>query len=266
MSADQFAQARIQQALARRPGPPHLVPYVMAGFPHRGDTVPQLLAAQAAGGAVVELGLPYSDPLADGPTIQAAGQRALAEGMSVALALEQVREARAQGLAVPLVVMTYLNPLLQMGLGDFCRRAVRAGVEGVLVPDLPLEESEELSGAAAQAGLAVVTMVAPTTPDGRLKRAAELSTGFLYCVSRTGVTGAGSEDRDEGRQLLARARRLTDIPLALGFGVRRLEQIQGLAGLADAVVVASVLLEAAADASDPAHAVGLTLRGLQASA
>lgn len=265
MSVDASAQARIRQALARRPGPPHVVPYVMAGFPHRGDTVPQLLAAQEAGGALVELGLPYSDPLADGPTIQAAGQRALGQGMSVALALEQVREARAQGLAVPLVVMTYLNPLLQMGLGDFCRRAVAAGVEGVLVPDLPLEESEELVGAAARAGLAVVTMVAPTTPDWRLERAAELSTGFLYCVSRTGVTGAGSEDRDEGRQLLARARQLTDIPLALGFGVRRAEQIQGLAGLADAVVVASLLLEAAADATDPAHEVGVVLRSLQAA-
>jgi tryptophan synthase alpha chain len=241
-----------------------LIPYVMGGMSP--DWLEVAQAAVAAGADALEVGLPFSDPLADGPTIQAAGQRALAEGMTVALALEQVREARTRGLAVPLVVMTYLNPLLQMGLADFCRRAVAAGVDGVLVPDLPLEESLALVGAAADVGLAVVTMVAPTTPDWRLRRAAELSTGFLYCVSRTGVTGRGSEDQDEGRQLLARARQITDIPLALGFGVSRAEQIRGLAGLADAVVVGSALLEAAAEAADPAGEVGALLRSLQNSA
>ena len=263
MRAADGAPTRIREALARRPGPPHLVPYLMAGFPRRDDTVSLLLAAQVGGAALVELGLPYSDPLADGPTIQAAGQRALAEGMTVAIALQQVQQARAGGLTVPLVVMTYLNPLLQMGLAEFCRRAVASGVDGVLVPDLPLEEADELLGAAAVAGLGVTTMVAPTTPDQRLARAAMLSTGFLYCVSRTGVTGGGSEDQEEGRQLLLRARRLTDIPVALGFGVRRSEQIQSLAGLADAVVVGSVLLEAASKATDPARAVGLVLERLQ---
>ncbi|MHB1527158.1 MAG: tryptophan synthase subunit alpha [Candidatus Dormibacteria bacterium] len=265
MRAAGFAQTRIRTALARRPGQPHLVPYLMAGFPHRDDTVSLLLAAQAAGAALVELGLPYSDPLADGPTIQAAGQRALAEGMTVAIALRQVRQARAEGLSVPLVVMTYLNPILRMGLAEFCRAAVASGVDGVLVPDLPLEEAEELVAAAKSADLGIITMVAPTTPDQRLARAAALSTGFLYCVSRTGVTGGGPEDQEEGRQLLLRARRLTDIPVALGFGVRRPEQIQSLAGLADAVVVGSVLLEAATDAVDPARAVGLALERLRAT-
>ena len=245
-------------ALERRPGPPRVIAYLMAGFPRREDTTAMLLAAQRAGAALVELGLPFSDPLADGPTIQAAGTRALAGGMTTALALKQVRRARADGLTVPLVVMTYLNPILQMGLADFCAKAAVVGVDGVLVPDLPIDEAGELSQLAATSGLAFNTMVAPTTPDRRL------STGFLYCVSRTGVTGAGPEDQSEGRELLRRARSLTEVPLVLGFGVRRAEQVRALTGLADAVVVGSALLEVAASAPDPAAAVARALEELRA--
>ena len=251
-------------ALERRPGPPRVIAYLMAGFPRREDTTAMLLAAQRAGAALVELGLPFSDPLADGPTIQAAGTRALAGGMTTALALKQVRRARADGLTVPLVVMTYLNPILQMGLADFCAKAAVVGVDGVLVPDLPIDEAGELSQLAATSGLAFNTMVAPTTPDRRLTAAARLSTGFLYCVSRTGVTGAGPEDQSEGRELLRRARSLTEVPLVLGFGVRRAEQVRALTGLADAVVVGSALLEAAASAPDPAAAVARALEELRA--
>ncbi|MHB1499887.1 MAG: tryptophan synthase subunit alpha [Candidatus Dormibacteria bacterium] len=254
---------RIRQALVGGGQHPAVVPYLMAGFPRLRDTVGLLLAVQGAGAAAAELGLPYSDPLADGPVIQAAGQRALANGVTVKIGLAQVAEARAAGFGLPLVLMTYLNPLLRMGLMAFAESAVASGVDGVLVPDLPLEEMSGLREAAARFGLAVNTMVAPTTPDPRIRRAAELSTGFVYCVSRTGVTGSGSAETDEGRSLLLRARAQTDLPLALGFGVRRREQVLALSGLADAVVVGSLLLEKAGMATDPALAVAEAIAELR---
>lgn len=257
------ARTRIRRALAPAGGGPHIVPYLMAGFPDLDATVPMLLAAEGAGAALVELGLPYSDPLADGPVIQAAGQRALANGMTVPLALEQIRAARAAGLAIPLVLMTYLNPLLRMGLSAFTMWAAECGVDGLLVTDLPLEEMGELAAAAAHAGLAVTTLVAPTTPDARIRRAAELSTGFLYCVSRTGVTGSSPSEADEGSSLLRRARAQTDLPLTLGFGVRRAAQIRAVAGLADAVAVGTWLVERAADAADAPGAVADAIRELR---
>lgn len=255
---------RVRTALQGGGPSPHLVPYLMAGFPKVEDTSGLLLAAQSAGATLVELGLPYSDPLADGPTIQAAGQRALAQGMTVRRALRQVAEARGAGLTIPLIVMTYLNPVLRMGLEEFAEEAALSGVDGLLLPDLPLEEMGELSPVAARFGLALNTMVAPTTPDQRLSRAAELSSGFIYCVSRTGVTGSKSTVGDEARVLLTRARALTAMPLALGFGLRRREQIRELSGLADAVVVGSLLLEVAGVAADPAAAIVEALGALSA--
>ena len=263
MSADQ-AVRRIRLTLSGHPVPAVLISYVMAGFPRVDDTVPMLLAAEAAGVKMVELGLPYSDPLADGPVVQSAGQRALGNGMTVARALAQVQEAREGGLAIPLVVMTYLNPLLRMGLRHFCELAARSGVDGILVPDLPLEEMAELAGLAEDHGIAMNTMVAPTTPSSRIARAGGLSTGFIYCVSRTGVTGAAASARDEGTSLLQRARQNTDAPLVLGFGVRSAEQVRAVTGLADGVVVASLLLEEAAAAADPVEAVARKIRELRA--
>ncbi len=258
------SQARIRRALpAATGGVPRIIPYLMAGFPDLDSAGAMLLAAQGAGAALVELGLPYSDPLADGPVIQAAGQRALENGMTVPLALAQIRAARAAGFGIPLVVMTYLNPLLRMGLGDFARQASESGVDGVLVTDLPLEEMGELRQAAARFGLAVTTMVAPTTPDPRIRQAAALATGFLYCVSRTGVTGSSAGEEDEGPALLRRARAQTDLPLALGFGVRRRDQVLALAGLADAVAVGSLLVEMAGQATDPAAAVAGAVSALR---
>lgn len=250
---------RLRRALPRDGARPRLIPYLMAGYPDRDHTVPLVLAAQAAGAAAVELGLPHSDPLADGPTIQAAGQRSLEQGMTVALALEQASRARGSGLTVPLVCMSHLNPLLQFGLERFCERATECGVDGLVVPDLPLEEMEELSGSASAVGLGICAMVAPTTPDARVLLAASRTTGFLYCVSRTGVTGQGGAA--EGPALLARVRTLTDTPLALGFGVRRKEQLDDLIGLADAVVVGTLLVEAVSG-PDPAGALAEAVRGL----
>ena len=242
----------IVAALSSPGGEPRVCPYLMAGFPDPQTTADLLLAAEAGGGALIELGIPHSDPLADGPTIQAAGRQALARGMTTRLALAQVELARARGLRVPVVCMTYLNPVAQFGLEEFCRSAAAAGVDALLVPDLPLEEMEGLEGAAGRAGLALCTMVAPTTPGRRLAQAATRATGFVYCVSRTGVTGKG--DPAEGVDLLERVRALSDRPLVLGFGVRRRSQVVSLTGLADGVAVGSRIVEAAAGA-DPAAAV-----------
>ena len=243
---------RLRGALPRTGGVPRVVPYLMAGFPARDSTPDLLLAAEQGGGAVLEVGIPHSDPLADGPTIQAAGRSALAAGMTTRLALAQVEQARGRQLHVPVVCMTHLNPVAQFGVGEFCQAAAAAGVDGILVPDLPLEEMGELEEAAARAGLAICTMVAPTTPDARIALAAARATGFVYCVSRTGVTGAG--EPTEGAALLARVRALTDRPVVLGFGVRRRSQVEALAGLADGVAVGSRIVEAAAG-TDPAGAV-----------
>ncbi len=252
---------RIVAALPRDGGRPRLIPYLMAGFPRLDLTVELLLAAEAGGAALVELGLPHSDPLADGPTIQAAGQTALREGTTVARALAQLATARSRGLAVPVVCMSHLNPLLQFGLESFCSAAGQAGVDGLVVPDLPLEELAELARCASRTGLGICTMVAPTTPDSRIELAAARASGFLYCVSRTGVTGAGGSG--EGPELLRRARARTEVPLALGFGVRERAQIDALTGLAEAVVVGTRFVEAAA-AEDPVSAVlelGVSLSG-----
>jgi tryptophan synthase alpha chain len=224
----------------------------MAGFPEPESTADLLLAAEAGGGAVLELGIPHSDPLADGPTIQAAGRLALARGMTTRMALDQVAKARNLGLRVPVVCMTYLNPVAQFGLAEFCQAAAAAGVDSLLLPDLPLEEMDELEGAASRSGLALCTMVAPTTPDLRLALASARATGFVYCVSRTGVTGTGAPT--EGAALLERVRALSDRPLVLGFGVRRRSQVVSLTGLADGVAVGSRIVEAAGG-DDPAASV-----------
>ena len=242
----------ILAALPRSGGEPRVCPYLMAGFPDPETTADLLLAAEAGGGALIEVGIPHSDPLADGPTIQAAGRHALAHGMTTRLALAQVELARSRGLRVPVVCMTYLNPVAQFGLQEFCQAAAAAGVDSLLVPDLPLEEMDELEGAASRAGLALCTMVAPTTPDRRLAMAAARATGFVYCVSRTGVTGTG--EPTEGAALLERVRALSDRPLVLGFGVRRRAQVVSLSGLADGVAVGSRLVEAAGE-DDPSAAV-----------
>lgn len=255
--------AAIRAALPLGAPRPRLVAYVMAGYPRLELTADMMLACQAGGAALLEVGLPYSDPLADGPVIQHAGHRALVQGMNVRLALQQVEDARSRGLTIPLVCMTYLNPLLRFGLAGFCASARGSGIDGLLVPDLPLEEMDPLAAAAARAEMATITMVAPTTPDQRIAQLAGRSEGFLYCVSRTGVTGSRG-GTDDGPGLLGRARRLTQLPLALGFGIVAAAQVDSLSGLADAAVVASRLLEVAGRSDSPAAAVAAELRSLSA--
>ena len=249
---DRFAAAFAARDVESLPG---LVPYVTAGFPGRDDTAGLLLGAQRCGCLGVEVGIPFSDPLADGPTIQRTSQRALHNGMTVELALEQVAAARAAGLDLPIAYMTYVNPVLSYGLERFCGDAAASGADAVIVPDLPAGESGDLRAAADASGLSLILLVAPTTTPERLRTACSLATAFVYCVSVTGTTGARERIAAEALELLERVRALTPLPRALGFGLSRHEHLEQLRGRAEAAVVGAALMDAVgAGAGDPAGA------------
>ena len=240
------AGERLTQAL-RAPqdgGLPALVPYVTAGFPRRDDTVAVLRAAQEAGCSAAEIGIPFSDPLADGPTIQRAGWQALRNGMTTALAIEQVAMAREAGVSIPLAFMTYVNPVLSHGLERFCADAAAAGVDGIIAPDLPADEAGALRAAGDEHGLALIPLVAPTTPPARIALVTRGASGFVYCVGVVGTTGARDVIAGEAFDLLDRVRACTSLPRAIGFGLSRHEHLVALRGRCEAVVVGSALLDA----------------------
>lgn len=226
----------------RASGRKGLITFITAGDPDL-DATPELIACLEANGAdIIELGVPFSDPLADGPTIQAASARALAAGASLAGILKMVAEVRS-GIKVPLVLMSYYNPLYAYGLRKLVDDAVSAGVDGIIVPDLPLEEAAELRSLAAER-LAVIPLAAPTTGSQRLRQIVEVGTGFLYYVTVTGITGAR---RSLPERLAADLDRVKDaagsLPLAAGFGIATPEQAISVGRHADAVIVGSALVE-----------------------
>jgi len=226
-----------------------LIPYLMAGYPDHARSIEQGLAYARIGAAAIEVGIPYSDPLADGPAVQRAGQAALAGGTTLQSAL-QVAAAVAEG-GVPVVLMTYVNPILAFDERRFAAEAARAGVAGVIIPDLPVDEAQPLAGWIRSAGLDTIFLVAPTSPDSRIAGIAEQSTGFVYCVALKGVTGARTELAPGLAQLLGRVRRATNLPVATGFGISRPEHVRTLRGHADAAVVASALLDRLHRGEDP---------------
>ena len=245
-----FGAAFAAHAGAARPG---IIPYVTAGFPALDDTPRLLLACQRAGCLAAEVGIPFSDPLADGPTIQRTGWRALEQGMTPSRAIAQVAEARSAGLTIPVAMMTYINPVLAMGVEAFAATCADAGVDGAIVPDLPAEEAAVLAAALGEHGLAHIPLVAPTTPTRRLAVVAATASGFVYCVSVTGTTGARVRMSPQALDLLERVRSVSALPRALGFGISRPEHVAALAGHCEAVVVGSALLDAiSASADDPA--------------
>lgn len=221
---------------------PGLVAYVTCGDPDLQTTKAVVLAAADAGADVIELGVPFSDPVADGPVIQAASQRALERGTRLDDVLQLAREVRQQS-DVGLIVFSYLNPIMRFGLSKFCAAAEDAGVDGALVTDLPVEEADEYIRCMRTRDLATVFLAAPTSPDDRLKRIAELSTGFVYAVSRTGVTGARNELSNEAQALVGRIRKYTQLPVAVGFGVSNPEQFAEVGSFADAAVVGSAIVK-----------------------
>jgi tryptophan synthase alpha chain len=238
-----FAQHDTHQEMAirfkTRPG---LVAYLTCGDPDLATTREIVLAAAAAGAEVIELGVPFSDPLADGPVIQRASERALRQGIRLADVLEMARAIRGQCQA-GLILFSYLNPVLRFGLERFCRAAKKAGVDGALITDLPVEEAGEYLRHMRRHGLATVFLAAPTSTDERLRRIAEASTGFVYAVSRTGVTGARPELPADARALVRRLRRFTRKPIAVGFGISTPEQVAAVGRFAEAAVVGSAIVE-----------------------
>ena len=225
-----------------------LMPFLMAGDPDLERTRAVLLALQAAGADMIELGIPYSDPLADGPVIQAAASRALASATTPGKVLEMLGSLRGE-LTIPVILFTYSNPLLNRGMEAFCRAAAAAGAAGLVVPDLPLEEAEKLSAIAAAEGLDLVLLVAPTTPADRMGRIAAASRGFTYLVSVTGVTGVRTsiETRVEG--LVQQLKGMGPTPVAVGFGIAGPEQARQVRDWgADGAIVGSALVNVMAEA------------------
>jgi tryptophan synthase alpha chain len=234
----------------RSAGEVGIVAYITAGDPSLDATLQFVLALEEGGADVIELGVPFSDPVADGPTIQRASERALKAGASLAGVLDLVRRIR-QTSQIPLVLFSYFNPILQMGLEKFAVAAAQAGADGVLATDLTPEESEDYRRILHAQNLDTIFLAAPTSTDDRLKKISACSSGFLYLISRTGVTGAKDSLPDDLPGLLRRTHQFTDLPVAVGFGISLPGHVSILGGLADAAVVGSALVSEIEKASSP---------------
>lgn len=219
-----------------------LIAYITAGDPNPGFTAKAVLALERAGVDLIELGVPFSDPIADGPVIQRASDRALRAGTTVAGVLEIAAEIRKQS-EIPLLLFSYLNPLLRYGAAQLASKAADVGVDGVLLTDLSVEEAPTYVAPFRDAGLDTVFLAAPTSTPERLKKVAEYSSGFIYLVSRTGVTGVQQNVSDSVGPLVADMRSLTDLPLAVGFGISHADQVKQVAATADGVVVGSAFVK-----------------------
>jgi tryptophan synthase alpha chain len=232
---------------AKRAG---LITFISAGDPDL-DTAQALLEGLPAAGAdLIELGLPFSDPMADGPVIQQASQRALKAGGSVSVTLDMVRRFRRNDRDTPIILMGYYNPLYVFGIAKFCADAHDAGVDGLIIVDLPPEESEELAAPARTQGIDVIFLTAPTTDDSRLPIVLHRATGFVYHVAVTGITGGASGQNHDIADAIARIRRHTELPLAVGFGIKTAQQVAEIGKVADAAVVGSAIVQKIAERLD----------------
>jgi tryptophan synthase alpha chain len=253
-----FARARSERRAA-------FIPYVTAGDP-AGDATLDICRALAEEGAdVIELGVPFSDPLADGPVIQRACERALASGMTLTRALDLAARIRAE-VKPALVLFTYVNPILRMGLEPFAERAASAGIDGVLATDLPDEEAAELRAALQARGIRLIALLAPTSGEARLARLAKSAGGFIYYISRTGVTGERSDLPPGLASEVALIRKTTSTPVAVGFGISTHDQFRKVAAIADGVVVGSAIVRAVEEGgADPAGAARRAARAILGS-
>jgi tryptophan synthase alpha chain len=238
--ADTFARLRAA-------GTPGLVTYVTAGDPDLAGTAGILRALDRAGADVVEVGIPFSDPLADGPVIQRATERALAAGTTLLGVLDLLKQLRSE-IRIPVVLFSYANPVLRIGAERFGDLAREAGVDGVLILDLPIEEAGDFRSMLAARGIDTILLLSPTTSDERLRKAAALGSGFLYAISRLGVTGARNEIADGAEDMVRRIRRVSNLPVALGFGISKPDHVREVGQWADAAVVGSALVNVIAEA------------------
>src|SRR5947208_406921 len=244
-----------------------LVTYTTMGDPDLARSADILRALDRAGADVLEVGVPFSDPMADGPVIQRATERAIAAGANLRVTLEIVSRVR-RDVQAPIVVFSYANPLLRMGMAEFAREAAAAGVDGVLALDLPIEEAGAFQHTMDAAGLDTIFLLSPTTTDERIQKAARLGRGFLYGISRLGVTGARDQVAAGAEAMVRRIRALTPMPIALGFGISRPEHVAEVGGYADAAVVGSALVSLIAGASGspkPVERVEAYVRSLRAA-
>src|SRR5258708_2342923 len=248
------------------PKKPGLVIYLTAGDPDLATTRDIALAAIDKGGEVIELGVPFSDPLADGPVIQRARERAVAKGTRLTDVLGLAKELRTARPAAGLVLFSYLNPVVRMGMKTFCARAAEAGADGVLLTDMIVEEAGEYLEAMREHALAPVFLAAPTSPDARLKAIAGASQGFVYAISRLGITGTQQKVAGDAAELVGRLRQFTTLPVAVGFGISNADHVKAVGEFADAAVVGSALvaLFEKASATEAAAAVGHFIAGLRA--
>lgn len=252
-------------AAARAQGRPALMPYFTLGYPDLTTSRAIIHTLADAGADLIELGVPFSDPLADGPTIQHASQVALSRGANLARCLEATAQLRDEGVQQPLLLMSYINPILAWGPDRFAADAVDVGADGLIIPDLPPEEAGELEDICRHIGLALVYLVAPTSPPERLAVAAARTQGFLYLVSLTGVTGARAALPAGLAAFVQRVRCVARTPLAVGFGISGPEQARAVGQIADGVIVGSALLDAVRASADPVRAAGDFLRGLRSA-
>lgn len=240
------------------------IPYITAGDPSLEATEQIILELERSGADIIELGVPFSDPVADGPVIQRASERALALHVSVRDCLDLVSRVRKQS-EIPIVLFSYLNPLLSLGIERVGDKLREAGVDGVIATDLVPEEAKEFRAVMTAAGIDTIFLVAPTSTDERIKLVAEASTGFVYAVSRTGVTGVRQSLSEAAADLVGRVRRFTDLPVAVGFGISTPEQAATVGGLADGVIIGTRLVRAVADAADRSAAVAAVTDLLRAT-
>jgi tryptophan synthase alpha chain len=240
---------RLEDKVRAKGGDLKLIAYMMAGHPNKKKSIEMGKRLAGSGIAALEIGIPFSDPLADGPVIQRAGLVALEHGMTVAGALEVAGAIAGEG--VPVVLMTYINPILSHDPRRFAAEAAQAGVAGVIVPDLPVEESEPVAGWLRAASLDTIFMVAPTTEEERVESICDHSSGFVYCVTVTGITGARKELPEGMEELFALVRRHTKLPVAAGFGISRPEHMKAMRGVADAAVVGSAIVDDIDHGKDP---------------
>jgi tryptophan synthase alpha chain len=241
-------------AALKQQGRKALIPFITAGDPHPAMAVPLMHALVAGGGDVIELGVPFSDPMADGPVVQRASERALAQGVTLRQVIDFVKEFRKSNQVTPVVLMGYANPIEAMGLAHFADTAKAAGVDGVLVVDYPPEEAQALVKQLDARELDTIFLLSPTTRDARLKQVGELGRGYLYYVSLKGVTGAGNIDMVEVAQRVNHIKSFTTLPVGVGFGIRDAASAQRVAQVADAVVIGSRLVQEIIDAGDDAPA------------
>ncbi len=243
--------SRLNEAFQKKPV---FMPYYPVGYPNQKTSIEVLEALAKSGADIIEVGLSFSDPLADGPVIQKATQIALEKGVTTQKVLEAVAELRQRGVTIPLVLMGYYNPILAYGLENFVREAEAAGADGFIIPDLPPEEAAEFLGALGQASLPLVTMLAPTTPPERMEAIARNAQGFIYLVSVTGVTGSRAGIPEDLAELVARVREHTSVPVCVGFGIGTPEQAKAVGAIADGVIVGSACVRAIGESIHPVEA------------